>query len=99
VLDWSNPGRLGTKEQWSNAVTTPLKMGQSQKASEEELAVARVCMVHPKLAYTKLTVTPYLDPRCEACSQPPPEFLYPKVSSALYIPFKSSLSPCLERRL
>ena len=42
VLDWSNPGRLGTKEEWTTAVTLPLKVGQSQKATDEELAIARV---------------------------------------------------------
>lgn len=42
LLDWSNPGKLGSKDEWTSSVTMPLKVGQSQKASEEELAIARV---------------------------------------------------------
>lgn len=35
ILDWTNPGRLGTKKQWKGFVANPLKLGQSRGASEE----------------------------------------------------------------
>ncbi|KZT37181.1 hypothetical protein SISSUDRAFT_988082 [Sistotremastrum suecicum HHB10207 ss-3] len=41
LLDWSNPERLGTMDQWRKCVTRPLTTGQSQKATTEQLAVAR----------------------------------------------------------
>ncbi|KAI5985016.1 RAD26-like SNF2 family DNA-dependent ATPase [Pisolithus albus] len=46
ILDWTNPGMLGTSKQWKGYVVRPLTIGQSIKASEEErskaLAVAMI---------------------------------------------------------
>ncbi|KAF9480626.1 hypothetical protein BDN70DRAFT_877317 [Pholiota conissans] len=36
ILDWTNPGRLGTARQWNGYVVKPLTEGQSAGASEEE---------------------------------------------------------------
>ncbi|KAK0201011.1 P-loop containing nucleoside triphosphate hydrolase protein [Desarmillaria ectypa] len=38
LLDWTNPGRIGTPRQWKGFVEKPLLVGQSAKASEEEIA-------------------------------------------------------------
>ncbi|KAF8904775.1 P-loop containing nucleoside triphosphate hydrolase protein [Gymnopilus junonius] len=42
ILDWTNPGRLGTGRQWNGYVAKPLTRGQSAGASEEERAKALV---------------------------------------------------------
>ncbi len=42
ILDWTNPGRLGTKGQWHGFVVKPLTAGQSAGASEEERAKALI---------------------------------------------------------
>ncbi|KAJ3572782.1 hypothetical protein NP233_g2852 [Leucocoprinus birnbaumii] len=42
ILDWTNPGRLGTPRQWHRFVVKPLTAGQSAAATEEERAEARV---------------------------------------------------------
>ncbi|KIN93058.1 hypothetical protein M404DRAFT_171863, partial [Pisolithus tinctorius Marx 270] len=46
ILDWTNPGKLGTSKQWKGYVVKPLTIGQSMKATEEErtkaLAVAMI---------------------------------------------------------
>ncbi|EGO02844.1 hypothetical protein SERLA73DRAFT_176268 [Serpula lacrymans var. lacrymans S7.3] len=42
ILDWTNPGRLGTGKQWKGYVTKPLTMGQSAGATEEERAKALI---------------------------------------------------------
>ncbi|KAF8312860.1 hypothetical protein DL93DRAFT_2059669 [Clavulina sp. PMI_390] len=36
LLDWTNPGRLGTRQQWKNTIVKPLKAGQSHTSSAEE---------------------------------------------------------------
>ncbi|KAH9856351.1 P-loop containing nucleoside triphosphate hydrolase protein [Lenzites betulinus] len=36
VLDWTNPGAVGTKKQWETYVEKPLKVGQSKSATDEE---------------------------------------------------------------
>ncbi|KAG2093025.1 P-loop containing nucleoside triphosphate hydrolase protein [Suillus cothurnatus] len=36
ILDWTNPGRLGTSKQWKGYVVKPLTVGQSTSATEEE---------------------------------------------------------------
>jgi SNF2 family DNA or RNA helicase len=36
ILDWTNPGRLGTSKQWRGYVSKPLTLGQSASATEEE---------------------------------------------------------------
>jgi SNF2 family DNA or RNA helicase len=46
ILDWTNPGRLGTARQWQGYVVKPLTAGQSAGASEEERAKAlQVAMI------------------------------------------------------
>ncbi|KAJ2911902.1 hypothetical protein MD484_g8516, partial [Candolleomyces efflorescens] len=46
ILDWTNPGRLGTSKQWRGYVSKPLTLGQSASATEEErvkgMVVARI---------------------------------------------------------
>lgn len=42
ILDWSNPGRLGTLEQWNNWVTQPLTRGQDSSATPEEVSTGRI---------------------------------------------------------
>ncbi|KAF8331979.1 P-loop containing nucleoside triphosphate hydrolase protein [Cantharellus anzutake] len=36
LLAWSNPGRLGSENQWKWAIARPLALGQSQSATEAE---------------------------------------------------------------
>ncbi|KAL1938981.1 hypothetical protein VTO73DRAFT_11134 [Trametes versicolor] len=36
VLDWTNPGSVGTKKQWETYVEKPLRVGQSKSATDEE---------------------------------------------------------------
>lgn len=36
LLDWCNPGKVGTKSQWKRAVVQPLTRGQSKGSTEEE---------------------------------------------------------------
>jgi SNF2 family DNA or RNA helicase len=42
ILDWTNPGRLGTSKQWKGYVVKPLTLGQSASATEEERTKALV---------------------------------------------------------
>ena len=42
ILDWTNPGYLGTSRQWLKLVVKPLTIGQSAVATEEEHAKAQV---------------------------------------------------------
>ncbi|PPQ75889.1 hypothetical protein CVT26_000154 [Gymnopilus dilepis] len=42
ILDWTNPGKLGTPRQWAGYVVKPLTVGQSTGASEEERARALI---------------------------------------------------------
>ncbi|GLB44628.1 putative SNF2 family N-terminal domain containing protein [Lyophyllum shimeji] len=42
ILDWTNPGRLGTARQWQGFVVKPLTAGQSAGATEDERAKALV---------------------------------------------------------
>lgn len=42
ILDWTNPGRLGTARQWQGFVVKPLTAGQSAGSTEEERAKAVV---------------------------------------------------------
>ncbi|RDB19634.1 DNA excision repair protein ERCC-6-like 2 [Hypsizygus marmoreus] len=42
ILDWTNPGQLGTARQWHGFVVKPLTEGQSAGATEEERAKALV---------------------------------------------------------
>ncbi|KAI6102851.1 RAD26-like SNF2 family DNA-dependent ATPase [Pisolithus sp. B1] len=48
ILDWMNPGKLGTSKQWKGYVVRPLTIGQSIKATEEERSKAlAVAMILP----------------------------------------------------
>ncbi|KAF9558521.1 hypothetical protein CPC08DRAFT_557075 [Agrocybe pediades] len=38
ILDWTNPGKLGTLKQWDTLVAKPLAVGQSVSATPEEQA-------------------------------------------------------------
>ncbi|KAI0695319.1 P-loop containing nucleoside triphosphate hydrolase protein [Cytidiella melzeri] len=40
ILNWVNPGSVGTKKEWESYVSKPLLRGQSKSASAEELANA-----------------------------------------------------------
>ncbi|KDQ17914.1 hypothetical protein BOTBODRAFT_185328 [Botryobasidium botryosum FD-172 SS1] len=42
LLDWSNPGRLGTASQWKTCIERPLMLGQARDCTEEQLARARL---------------------------------------------------------
>jgi DNA excision repair protein ERCC-6-like 2 len=42
ILDWTNPGRLGTSKQWTGYVVRPLTVGQSAAATEDQRATALV---------------------------------------------------------
>lgn len=44
ILDWTNPGRLGTSRQWQKLVVKPLTTGQSAAATEEERAQAQASL-------------------------------------------------------
>lgn len=47
ILDWTNPGCLGTRKQWKVLVAKPLAVGQSSGSSEEQRANALVsCRAH-----------------------------------------------------
>ncbi|KAF7545154.1 hypothetical protein G7046_g9625 [Stylonectria norvegica] len=41
LLDWTNPGHLGTKLEWSQTVSKPLTVGQSHDATVAQLSLAR----------------------------------------------------------
>lgn len=45
ILDWTNPGRLGTARQWQGFVVKPLTAGQSAGSTEEERAKAVVSLL------------------------------------------------------
>ncbi|KAL4077447.1 P-loop containing nucleoside triphosphate hydrolase protein [Scleroderma citrinum] len=51
ILDWTNPGKLGTSKQWKGYVVKPLTIGQSTRATEEERsrALAVAIIVKDKL--------------------------------------------------
>lgn len=42
ILDWTNPGQLGSMKQWKGFVVKPLTVGQSTNATEEERTKALV---------------------------------------------------------
>ena len=42
ILDWTNPGAVGTKKQWDGFIARPLTRGQSKSASEDERVMAIV---------------------------------------------------------
>jgi DNA excision repair protein ERCC-6-like 2 len=42
ILNWTNPGRLGTMWEWKHYVTKPLQEGQSAAANDEQRVAALV---------------------------------------------------------
>ena len=42
VLNWTNPGAVGTRKQWKNFVEEPLRVGQSRSATDEQHLKAAV---------------------------------------------------------
>jgi len=44
ILNWSNPGRLGTLAQWNNWVTKPLIRARDTKATPEQVATGKVSL-------------------------------------------------------
>jgi len=42
LLDWTNPGQVGTLSEWKNRVAKPLRLGQSHDANNKQLSLARV---------------------------------------------------------
>lgn len=46
ILDWTNPGWLGTSRQWHRLIVKPLTIGQSTTATEEERAKAQVFSIY-----------------------------------------------------
>ena len=42
ILDWTNPGSLGTPKQWKGFIQTPLIVGQSSGATPDEVAKSTV---------------------------------------------------------
>lgn len=38
LLNWANPGKLGTKQQWNHSISSVLKDGQSSNATPEQTA-------------------------------------------------------------
>lgn len=43
LIDWSNRGKVGSLREWRTAVSRPLTVGQSAKATEGERAIAKAC--------------------------------------------------------
>ncbi|KAM0747985.1 hypothetical protein T439DRAFT_87826 [Meredithblackwellia eburnea MCA 4105] len=41
ILDWANPGRVGTKKNWNLYISRPLKMAQKVDADQETIAIGR----------------------------------------------------------
>ena len=42
LLDWTNPGHVGSLTEWKNKVAIPLRVGQSHDANNKQLSLARV---------------------------------------------------------
>ena len=42
MLDWTNPGHVGSLTEWKNKVARPLRLGQSHDANNKQLSLARV---------------------------------------------------------
>lgn len=42
VLNWTNPGAVGTRKQWKSFVEEPLRVGQSRSATDEQHLKAAV---------------------------------------------------------
>ncbi|KAF8890663.1 P-loop containing nucleoside triphosphate hydrolase protein [Infundibulicybe gibba] len=55
ILDWTNPGRLGTARQWHGFVVKPLTAGQSAGSTEEERAKALLPEKTDQVVFCPLT--------------------------------------------
>ncbi|KAK9450163.1 P-loop containing nucleoside triphosphate hydrolase protein [Limtongia smithiae] len=42
LLNWANPGELGSRREWTSTISRPLKAGQAHTATIQELARARI---------------------------------------------------------
>ena len=42
VLNWTNPGAVGTRKQWKSYVEEPLRVGQSRSATDDQHVKAAV---------------------------------------------------------
>ena len=59
VLNWTNPGAVGTRKQWENYVEKPLRVGQSKSSSDEEHVKAAVSpQIHSPRQNVVLTLLP-----------------------------------------
>ncbi|KAF9238323.1 P-loop containing nucleoside triphosphate hydrolase protein [Melanogaster broomeanus] len=55
ILDWTNPGKLGTSKQWKGYVMKPLTVGQSATATEEERTKALLPTKTDEVVFCPLT--------------------------------------------
>jgi len=46
LLDWTNPGHVGSLTEWKNKVAKPLRVGQSHDANNKQLSQARVLNIY-----------------------------------------------------
>jgi hypothetical protein len=56
VLDWCVPGRLGDRNQWKDYVESPLKEAQRKDATQQQLAIGRVCTQYNQKGVRKLNL-------------------------------------------
>jgi DNA excision repair protein ERCC-6-like 2 len=42
LLDWTNPGQIGSLSEWKSKVAKPLRIGQSHDANNRQLSLGRV---------------------------------------------------------
>ena len=52
VLNWTNPGAVGTRKQWKSYVEEPLRIGQSRSATDDQHVRAAVSMPNFHIVYT-----------------------------------------------
>ena len=64
VLNWTNPGAVGTRKQWKTFVEEPLRIGQSRSATEDEQYKAAVCIFSDGVSTGCLIHAPF-----PACSE------------------------------
>ena len=48
ILNWTSPGKVGTKQQWDRYVSKPLSVGQSKSASADQRSKAIVGCATPE---------------------------------------------------
>ena len=59
VLNWTNPGAVGTRKQWKSFVEEPLRVGQSRSSTDEQHLKAAVCTAVIDSAEPLLTSNAY----------------------------------------